>query len=122
MYICPLLFVYVTRKKYDAFSDYNDQRHTQVFNKNKYSAYNLSCTYCVSGNILSSFHALFYLIMRVTSEASTYIPLHFMGVESGFREISCLIQSHINDAAIGYEPSLSDAYTYGRSLTYVFNK
>lgn len=82
----------------------NDQRHAQAFNKNKHSAYNknkhsaynLSCICCVSGSVLGSLHALFYLIIMVTSEASPFIYLHFMGVESGFREIPCLTQNHIN--------------------------
>lgn len=77
----PLLFMYITRKKDEAFSDCKDQLHAWVFSKNNYNAYTLSSTYCVSSNILSSWHALFYLIIIVTNETGTFIYLHFVWVQ-----------------------------------------
>lgn len=64
----------------------------------------------MSGNVLSSLCALFYLLTIVTNKAGAFVYLHVMGTEMGSERwiVSLGVMSMI--AELRYEPSLSDAY------------
>lgn len=63
----------------------------------------------MSGSVLGSLHALFYLIIIVTSEASPFIYLHFMVWKVGSERFLALLRATLMVAEQQYEPSLSSA-------------
>lgn len=77
----------------------------------------------LSGNVLGSLHALFYLIIMVTNEDSSFIYLHLWVWQVGSERFLASLRVTLMMAELGYEPSLSDACTCDLLFhKFLFNK